>query len=512
MFKSGAGPLSLQDCEAVLFRDEKISLDPSAVTVVQDNYNFLKQFCANKVIYGINTGFGPMAQVKIPDDDLKQLQYNLIRSHCSGLGEILSPVHTRGMMLSRLNTLMLGYSGVHIHTAEILVEMLNRNINPCIYSHGGVGASGDLVQLAHLALAMIGEGQVICNGELKQAKDVFASEQIAPLDIYLREGIAVMNGTSAMTGVGLVNLILARNLVNWSVIFSAMLFEIVEAYDDYFSAELNNVKLHPGQMRIAESLRKITNGSHLLRNRQSVLYNEQQEEGFMKMKVQEYYSIRCVPHILGPVLDTLESAEKILINEVNSVNDNPVIDSKNKNVYHGGNFHGDYVALEMDKLRIVLTKTCMLADRQLNFLLNDKLNARLPAFINMGKPGLNFGLQGMQYTATSTVAECQTLSTSSYIHSIPSNNDNQDIVSMGTNAALLTSRVLENSFEVLSVLATAVIQAVAALKIEMKLSSHAEEIYNELSAVSPSFVTDAPHHMELAALKQYMIDNPKNFI
>ena len=176
--------------------------------------------------------------------------------------------------------------------------------------------------------------------------------------------------------------------------------------------------------------------------------------------MQEYYSLRCVTQILGPIYDTIQHAEKIVIDELNSVNDNPVVDHENQNIFHGGNFHGDYVSLEMDKLKIAITKLSMLSERQLNYLLNDKLNRKFPPFVNLGILGLNFGMQGMQFTATSTVAENQSLSFPMYVHSIPNNNDNQDMVSMGANAALMTKKVIDNSFEVLAIQMMTVLQAV----------------------------------------------------
>src|SRR5690606_19427273 len=205
------------------------------------------------------------------------------------------------------------------------------------------------------------------------------------------------------------------------------------------------------------------------RKREHHLYNGNNEVQIFEEKVQEYYSLRCVPQILGPVLDTLNNVEKILIEEVNSANDNPIVDVEKEHVYHGGNFHGDYVSLEMDKLKLVVTKMGMLAERQLNYLLNNKLNNILPPFVNLGKLGLNFGMQGAQFSAVSTTAENQMLSTSMYIHSIPNNNDNQDIVSMGTNAANTTKTVINNAFEVLAVEVVTIIQALRFLEFNGKL-------------------------------------------
>jgi len=209
---------------------------------------------------------------------------------------------------------------------------------------------------------------------------------------------------------------------------------------------------------------------------------------------------------LGPVLDTVLNAQQVIENELNSVNDNPVVDYKNKNIFHGGNFHGDFVALEMDKLKLVITKLSMLAERQLNFLLNPHLNQKLPPFANAGKLGLNFGVQGMQYPATSTVAENQALSTSLYIHSIPNNNDNQDIVSMGCNAAVTCSQVIENAHEVLAVELVALVQAVDILKISGKLSPAGKWLYSSARKIYPYFKEDFSPSGKLLAVKEWLMN------
>ena len=313
-------------------------------------------------------------------------------------------------MLARLCSLLRGYSGVHPKLVHLLGELINRDLLPCIYEHGGVGASGDLVQLAHLALALIGEGEVLDCGQVRPADEALREAGLTPLTIHFREGLALLNGTSAMTGVGVVNLLAARQVINWCILLSGTINQLVEAYDDAVSAELNAVKLHPGQVAVAAALRALNEGSPLVRQRHEVLYKEENHAtDVLTDKEQEYYSLRRVPQVLGPVLDAFRQAEQVVLTEVASVNDNPVVDFENENVFHGGNFHGDYVAFEMDKLKIAITKLAMLSERQLNYLLNDKLNQKLPPFINPGKLGLNFGLQGMQFTATSTVAECQSL-------------------------------------------------------------------------------------------------------
>lgn len=505
MITVGGKRLSAEDFNDVLYHGKDVGLDPSGLDRVKSNFSFLEEYARNKIIYGINTGLGPMAQYKITEDDQRQLQYNLIRSHSAGSGKPFDEECSRATMLARLNSLMQGYSGIHSSTVELIRDLLNARISVCILEKGGVGASGDLVQLAHLALNLIGEGEVLENGILKPAKDVFASNNIQPLTIRLREALAIMNGTSAMSGVGIVNILKARKLLACSILLSGITNELMKSFDDHFSFELNHVKHHHGQSKIAEIIRTLLADSKLIRKRPEHLYHRKIEEAVFTDKVQEYYSLRCVPQILGPVYDTLFEVQAVVENEINSVNDNPVIDHEKEMVYHGGNFHGDYVALAMDKLKIVITKLTMLSERQLNYLLNDKLNQKLSPFINIGKLGLNFGLQGMQFTATSTTAESQTLSYPMYLHSIPNNNDNQDIVSMGCNAALLTKRVIENGFDVLSVQAMALAQAIDYLQCQPRLSSFTMKFYNEMRAIADPISEDRPQYKTLPLIKDYLV-------
>lgn len=497
--------LELKDFQKIIIENEKIELDESLLSRVDKSFQFLKEFSKNKVIYGVNTGFGPMAQFKISDEDTHQLQYNLIRSHSSGIGNPLPAEEVKACMLARLNTLSLGNSGVHQSVIYLLQELINRDITPLIFEHGGVGASGDLVQLAHLALVLIGEGEVFYNGERKSTKEVFETEGLEPIKVEIREGLALMNGTSVMSGIGIVNAYKANQLTDISLRLSCAINEIVQAYDDHLSEALNGTKRHYGQQKVAERMRAHLADSKLIRKREEHLYThfEEQEKVF-KEKVQEYYSLRCVPQILGPVLDTLEYTEKVLENEINSANDNPIINVEDKHVYHGGNFHGDYISLEMDKLKIVVTKLTMLAERQLNYLLNAKINEILPPFVNLGKLGFNFGMQGVQFTATSTTAESQMLSNSMYVHSIPNNNDNQDIVSMGTNAAVICRKVIENAFEVLAIEAITIIQAVEYLGFQDKVSSSTKELYDEIRKIIPAFSDDMVMYPYLEEVKKYL--------
>ena len=488
--------MTLNELNDYVYSNKKIEISKEQSKKVLEAYNFLEAFSKKKVIYGINTGFGPMAQFRISDSELRDLQYNLVRSHANGTGQRLPDEYVKAVMISRLNTFLLGFSGVSVGVVNTLEAFINNNIVPEIFEHGSVGASGDLVQLAHLALCLIGEGFCYENGERKKTADVLKAKNIDPLELKLRDGLALINGTSCMTGIGMINIIHAKRLMAWSVGISSVINEILNSYDDSFSKELNEVKLHSGQNEIAQRMRTFLKDSNFIKSREEHLFTNESflEQEEWQHKIQEYYSIRCVPQILGPINDAIEAAEKLVLEEANSANDNPIIRPDKNNVFHGGNFHGDYISYEMDKLKIGITKLSVLMERQLNFMLNHKLNDKFPAFLNAGKLGLNFGFQGVQYVATSTTAENKMLSNPMSVQSIPNNNDNQDIVSMGTNSAWIAKKVIENAFQVTSVHAMAVCQAIDLLEEKEKnaISTNSKKFYDKIRTKSDFITEDVP--------------------
>ncbi|PWJ58554.1 histidine ammonia-lyase [Dyadobacter jejuensis] len=493
--------ISLAHIERYAINKEEVVLAEDALDKVSRSFHFLTEFSKDKIIYGINTGFGPMAQYRIDSDQLHNLQYNLIRSHASGIGKALDETYARSVMIARLNAFLQANSGVSTAVVEQLLLFINKGIVPEIFEHGSVGASGDLVQLSHLGLNLIGEGHVYYQGIRQPTAKVLEQLGIKPLAMKLRDGLGLINGTSCMTGIAAINLIYAKRLVHWGVAASAMLSEVIEAFDDSFSKELNAVKLHEGQRWVAAQMRAFVGDSGLIRNREELFKDDTalQKREFER-KIQEYYSIRCVPQVIGPVIDTLNYAQQIVEDELNSTNDNPIVNPEENNVFHGGNFHGDYISLEMDKVKLVLTKLTMLMERQLNFLMNSKLNNRFPPFLNAGTWGLNFGFQGVQFTATSTTAENQALCGSMYVHSIPNNNDNQDIVSMGTNSAVMARQVIENSFQVMSIHLMAICQAIDLLAADEKerLSSQAQKVYAMIRTKAAFVVEDTPQAQYIA--------------
>lgn len=497
---------------SIVFDGADATITPQQRDVVERSYTFLKEYSKDKIIYGINTGFGPMAQYRISDADLDQLQYNLIRSHSSGLGAGLSDVQVRAVMLCRLNTLCRGGSGISIDVVDQLVTFINRGIYPYIPEHGSVGASGDLVQLAHLALGLIGEGKSRHNGMERNTCDVLRELNIAPLKLKLRDGLGLINGTSNMSGIGLVNLHYAQRLLEWSILMGCTINELVRSFDDSYSLQLNAAKHHKGQQDVAATMRHVLADSKLIRKREETFFgdgniNVIDSYAPIKDKVQEYYSFRCIPQILGVVHETVTDVRKVLLDEVNSTNDNPVVDLEGGHVYHGGNFHGDHVSFAMDRLKMVMVRLTQLCERQLNYLCNSAINDKFTPFMNMGTLGLNFGVQGMQFTATSTTAESQTLAYPMYLHTIPCNNDNQDIVSMGSNSALLCHKVIQNAYQVLAIESVAAAQGIDMANCADLLSSRSKLLFNAVREILPAFADDKARFNELGLLTDFFMNN-----
>jgi histidine ammonia-lyase len=311
-----------------------------------------------------------------------------------------------------------------------------------------------------------------------------------------------------MTGISAVNQHYAERLLELSLLAAVWMNEVAASYDDWMAEELNSVRRQRGQQYAARRMRELAAGSRCLTKREHHLYSEEQKgKTYFEHKVQAYYSLRCTPQILGPVYDTLMNSREVLENEYNSACDNPIVDPDSKNVYHGGNFHGDYISLEQDKVKIAIVRLAMTSERQLNYLFHNRINDDiLPPFLNLGTLGLNYGMQACQFTATSTTAECQTLAMPNYVHSIPNNNDNQDIVSMGTNTALLTKKVIENAYQVMAVQMIALTQATDCRKVADRLCPTTRKVYEHVRQLVPLFIEDTPFYKEIAAVEAWMKD------
>lgn len=497
--------ITINEINRILYHGQPWTVDHEAMGRVQESYDFLRRFAADKVIYGINTGFGPMAQWRVDDAYLSDLQYNIIRSHSTGAGTPLPDNDVKAAMIARVGSLIQGKSGVHPEVVDLLSQFIRLDIIPFVPQHGSVGASGDLVQLAHIALCLIGEGKVHYKGQWVPTAQVFEMCGLKPISIHIREGLSITNGTSVMTGIASVNQIFAERLFDWSVVAAVWMNEIASSFDDLMAEPLNECRRHEGQQYVACRMRRLAEGSRCLSKREHELYdNGHSGEQVFEHKVQAYYSLRCAPQILGPIYETLQNAHRVIDEELNSASDNPIVDPVTQNVYHGGNFHGDYISLEEDKVKIAVVRMAMTAERQLNYLFHDRINGILPPFLNMGTLGLNYGMQACQFTATSTTAECQTLAMPNYVHSIPNNNDNQDIVSMGTNSALLCRRVIDNCYQVFAIHFMALAQASDCLHIADRLSPASQSVYRRVRELVPVFVEDTPFYDEIVQMEQML--------
>lgn len=459
--------LTVNEIVAIGVGDRTVVFDENALERCRASRAFLEEEVkAGRIIYGVNTSFGPMCNKIIDDHELEQLQVNLIRSHAAGLGDPLKHYIARAVLAVRLNSLVKGFSGVRLELLELLRDMINTGIAPYIPECGSVGASGDLVHLAHVGLAIIGEGNVYFKGQLRTTKDAFAEAGLRPLKLSYKEGIAIMNGTSAMTALAAFVVFTTRKLLRLACVNAAFTMEIFGGIDDAFDPDLHGVKAHPGQVAIAKTIRELYRGSRniTLRDDMHDLIRRQKSDGPVfetNINVQDVYSIRCTPQILAPVAEAIEQAAETVRIEANSSNDNPIVIPEKKKILHGGNFHGQSIAFAMDSLSIALSELCTLSERRLNKLLDKKLNEGLPEHLIAGTVGLTMGFMGAQYLATSVTAESRQMAAPVSVHSISCNASNQDVVSMGTVAARKAFKSSSNAKHVLTLETLAMMQALS---------------------------------------------------
>ncbi|MEZ4601629.1 MAG: aromatic amino acid ammonia-lyase [Syntrophotaleaceae bacterium] len=459
--------LRIEDIVAIGVGDREVCLDPAALERCRASRRFLEQeVAARRIIYGVNTSFGPMCNKIIEDREIEALQVNLIRSHAAGLGDPLKPYIAVGILAVRLNTLVKGYSGVRIELLEFMRDMINHGIAPYIPECGSVGASGDLIHLAHMALAIIGEGRVYYQGVLRPAAEVFAEVGMTPMQLSFKEGIALMNGTSAMTALAAFALFGAKKLLRLSCVTGAFALEIFGGIDDAFDEDLHRVKPHPGQLQVAETIRSLYQGSKNITLRADMhdRIRSQQQDGPVyetSINVQDVYSVRCTAQVLAPVAEAIELAVRTVETEANSSNDNPIVIPEKKKIIHGGNFHGQSIGFVMDALCIAIATLSTLSERRINKFLDRSLNEGLPEFLIPGTPGLTMGFMGAQYLATSTTAENRQLAAPVSTHSISCNVSNQDVVSMGTVAARKAFKSVSNAKHILTLEVLADLQALS---------------------------------------------------
>ncbi|QVJ02381.1 tyrosine 2,3-aminomutase [Nocardiopsis eucommiae] len=444
-------------------------------------------------VYGVTTGYGEMIYMLVDTAKEVELQTNLVRSHCAGVGPLFSEEEARAILTARLNALAKGYSAVRPELIERMALYLNQGIVPAIPEIGSLGASGDLAPLSHIASTLIGEGYLLRDGTRVPTGPVLRELGIEPLELRFKEGLALINGTSGMTGLGSLVVSRALDQVRQAEIITALVLEALRASSSPFEPEGHDTaRPHRGQIDTAANMRTLIRGSGLVLEHAELRRSAQEQsgEGVRRTEVymQKAYTLRAIPQVVGAVRDTLYFAADKLEIELNSANDNPLF-FEGREVFHGANFHGQPIAFAMDYATIALTQLGVFSERRTNRLLNRHLSDGLPEFLVAGDPGLNSGFAGAQYPATALVAENRTIGPAS-TQSVPSNGDNQDVVSMGLISTRNARRVLGNNTRILAVELLAAAQAVDLSGNADLLGPASRAVYDRLRSLVPTLDHD----------------------
>jgi histidine ammonia-lyase len=438
--------LDLGDLEAVAREHRPVALAPSAREAVARARSVVEEAVTKgSVVYGVTTGFGSFADVVIPHDQLRQLQINLVRSHSAGVGEPLGEAETRGLMLLRANVLARGFSGIRLETLELLLQMLNRGVLPLVPSQGSVGASGDLAPLAHLALSLAGEGFCRSDGGVVPSAQALAAASLRPAVLEAKEGLALINGTQLMTAVGGLALAEAQRLLRAADVVGALTLDALKGTDVAFDPRIHAERPHPGQIASARNLRQLLSGSAIRASHRGC------------GRVQDAYSLRCMPQVHGAARDALAYVASVIAIEMNAATDNPMVFAETGEMLSGGNFHGEPVAIACDVMAIAAAELGAISERRTERLVNPALSDLPPFLTRQG--GLQSGLMIVQVTAAALASESKTLCHPASVDSIPTSANKEDHVSMGVTAARKAARVVVNTRRILAMELLAACQA-----------------------------------------------------
>ncbi|MEB5758549.1 histidine ammonia-lyase [Mammaliicoccus sciuri] len=484
--------LTIQDIKQFLKEGGQISISEEALVNVRKSRETVEKIIKNKeTIYGITTGFGLFSDVLIEKEKYNDLQVNLIRSHSCGTGKPFPDNVSLIMMVLRLNTMLKGHSGVTEKLVSLLVEFINRRMIPVIPEQGSLGASGDLAPLSHLALALIGEGDVHYKGETRNAKEVLHEVGLEPHSLQAKEGLALINGTQAMTSQGVIAYIEAENIAYHAEWIAALTHQALNGIVDAYDEHVHIVRNFNEQVEVAERMRNWLEGSKLTTRQGEV-------------RVQDAYTLRCIPQIHGASFQVLNYVKEKLELEMNAANDNPLIfDNDDETlVISGGNFHGQPIAFAVDFLKIGVAELANVSERRLERLVNPQLNGGLPAFLSP-EPGLQSGAMIMQYAAASLVSENKTLAHPASVDSIPSSANQEDHVSMGTIGARHAYQIIQNVRRVISIECIIALQAVEIKGVD-KLSPKTKAKYEELRSIVPSITQDRVFHHDIEKVCEYL--------
>ena len=459
----------------LLFSDEQVKACSESMEKVKDCREVVERIVAEgKIVYGITTGFGKFSDVFIQKNDVKKLQRNLILSHACGVGEPFPEVVSRGMLILRANTLLKGVSGVRPLVIEGLLALINHRIHPVIPQQGSLGASGDLAPLSHLALALFGKGEVFYKEQRVPAAYALKKADIEPIELDAKEGLALINGTQAMTAQGILAYIEAEQIINQAGLIAAMTLEGLEGIIDAFDDNIHQARGYKEQIDIATHIRELLHDSQLVTNQGD-------------KRVQDAYSLRCIPQVHGATMQVLSYVKEKLEIEMNAATDNPLIFDNGYKVISCGNFHGQPIAFAMDFLKVGMAEVANISERRIERLVNPQLND-LPPFLSP-EPGLQSGAMILQYTAASLVSENKTLAHPASVDSIPSSANQEDHVSMGTIAARHAYQIIQNVRNVLAIEMICAMQAVEYRSIE-KMSSATQNFYQQGRQIVPSITED----------------------
>ncbi|MDR4886179.1 histidine ammonia-lyase [Fredinandcohnia sp. QZ13] len=484
--------LTLEQVKRICYDFEPVTISKESLQKVEQSRKAVEKIVTDKkTIYGINTGFGKFSDVIIADDDVNDLQLNLIRSHACGVGEPFPEVVSRAMVLLRLNALLKGFSGIRPVIAESLVTLLNMKIHPVIPQQGSLGASGDLAPLSHLALVLLGEGKVHYNGKILPTRDVLLKEGIQPVILQAKEGLALINGTQAMTAMGVVNWLEATQLALQSEMIAALTLEGLEGIIDAFHPAIHEARGYQQQIDVAKRIRDLLSGSQLI-TRQG------------EKRVQDAYSLRCIPQVHGASWQSLDYVKEKLEIEMNAATDNPLIFEDGNLVISGGNFHGQPIAIAMDFMKIAVAEFASISERRIERLVNPQLND-LPPFLS-AQPGLQSGAMIMQYVAASLVSENKTLAHPASVDSIPSSANQEDHVSMGTIGSRHAYQIIQNVRRVIAIECICALQAVE-YRGTHKMAPATQAFYEEARKIVPSITEDRIFAEDIEKVTEWLKKN-----
>jgi histidine ammonia-lyase len=489
--------LSMEEIKRILHDNEPVEACPLSMKKVADSRKAVEEIVASgKVVYGITTGFGKFSDVFISRDDVETLQINLIRSHACGIGEPFPETISRLMLILRANALLKGLSGIRPVVIERLLDLVSHGVHPVVPQQGSLGASGDLAPLSHLALVLVGEGEAYYKGERLSGQDALKRAGIEPVVLTAKEGLALINGTQAMTAQGIAAYIEAERIGLMADAIASLTTESLRGITDAFDEDVHIARGYKEQVEVAERLRNYLEGSQLTTKQGEI-------------RVQDAYSLRCIPQVHGASWQVLGYVKEKLEIEMNAATDNPLIFDDGNKIISGGNFHGQPIAFAMDFLKLAAAEWANISERRIERMVNPQLND-LPGFLSPN-PGLESGAMIMQYAAASLVSENKTLAHPASVDSIPSSANQEDHVSMGTIASRHAAQIIANARRVLAVELICAMQA-ADFRGPEKLAPKTKKVYEHGRKVCPTIQCDRMFHRDMEAVASWILDGSWNDI